>query len=152
MQWQSCALHVVKHTLVFQFYAVKHCDKSVNVTCLLSLWYISQTGQHKTFSTSIFTLFPSVVLFLYHTARWDKLHASIAYLPLIAWIQWGSLSLKSPVVIKIYKEQNLWATISQFHWLVILNKKCYAAIVSPTHGHSKKRNSYLTTGSHWSLS
>ena len=31
------------------------------------------------------------------------------------------------VVINICKEQNLWATISQFQWLVILNKKCYAA-------------------------
>jgi len=66
MEWQSCA-HVAKHTLVFQFYAVKHCNKSMNFTCLLSLWYISQTGQHNTFSTSVFTLFPSVVIFLYHT-------------------------------------------------------------------------------------
>jgi hypothetical protein len=152
MEWQSCALYVAKHTLVFQFYVVKHFDKSMNFTCLMSLWYISQTGQHNTLSTYIFTLFPSLVTFLNHTARWDKLHARTAYLPLIAWIQWGSLSLKSSVVLKICKEQNLWATISQFHWLVILNKICYAAIVSPTHGHSIKLNSYLTTGSHWSLS
>jgi len=63
---------------------VKHCDKSMNFTCLLSLWYISQTGQHNTLSTSIFTPFPYVVTFLYRTARWDKLHARTAYLPLIA--------------------------------------------------------------------
>jgi len=84
MEWQSCALHIAKHTHVFQFYAVKHCDKSVNFTCLLSLWYVSQIGQHNTLSTSIFTLFPSMVKFLYLTAKGDKLHARTAYLPLIA--------------------------------------------------------------------
>lgn len=132
MQWNS----VIKAWTLLAYWACGTYHKQVNTTLFLYL----------------FSLFPSVVTFLYHTARWDKLHTRTAYLPLLAWIQWGSLSLKSPVVIKICKEQNLWATISQFHCLVILNKKCYAVIVSPTHGHSKKLNSYLTTGSRWSLS